>query len=117
MLMQGLRALATDITQSVRKPLGKEVGACVRRTLENLLSTFQINFGAGGNWAGPAGRLWMLRSSIAASGWLHSELDPSSVTMCATQAPQHSLSVLQALYKGINEVDAGSHSSLQGQFD
>ena len=114
---QGLRALATDITQSVRKPLGKEVGACVRRTLDDLLSAFQISFATGEDWAKPAGRLWVLRSSIAMSGWLHSELNTSILAMSTSQAPQHSLSVLHALYKGIKESDARLHSTLQDRFD
>ena len=116
-MVQGLRALATDITQSVRKPLGKEVAVCVQRTLENLRSVFQLSFATSKDWAGPAARLWMLRSSITASGWLHSELDSSTVAMSSSQAPQHSLSVLQALYRGIDEVDAGSQFSFRGQFD
>ena len=116
-VIQGLSALANDFSHVVRRPLGKKIVACVCHALTELQVTFQHVVKAGEDWAPSAGRLWTLRSSIAASGWLHSMLDPYTVSMCTSQAPQHSLSTLLALRKALNGNGSGTGPTLQNSFE
>ena len=116
-VVQGLSALANDFSHAVRRPLGKRIVACVCHALTKLESTFQHVVTAGEDWAPSAGRLWTLRSSIAASGWLHSMLNTLTVSKCTSQPPQHSLSTLLALRKALNDIGSGTGRTLQKCFE
>ena len=116
-VVQGLSALVNDFSHAVRKPLGREIVGCVRSALIKLDSTFRYSLTAGEDWAPYARRLWTIRDSIAQSGWLHSMLDPSTVSMCTSQARQPSLSILLALRKALNGNGSGATCNMRKCFD
>ena len=79
-LINGLKALATGFTQSVRGLLGAEIGTAVRKCMEDLLSTIQISASSGEDWIGHATRLWTLRTSVSTAGKISPDHNPQSNT-------------------------------------
>jgi hypothetical protein len=96
-LIDGLRALATNFTQSVRGSLGKDIATAVRKCTENLLSIVQISASTGEDWIGSATRLWTLRTSISTSGKINLITTPSPALsdFCAIQT-----SSISTTYRG-----------------
>lgn len=116
-LINGLKALATDVIGTVRASLCKEIATYVGATVEHLLSVVRHSSAIDEDWIETAERLWTLREYIAASGWLQPALHQELLATCKSQTPLHSLTMLHGLETAINEITSGSKTTLRSCFD